>query len=53
MVYPNATHAFDARIPPRRYLGHFMQYDESAAQDADTRVRAFLHQELGNQADNS
>lgn len=47
VTYPGATHAFDANEPPRTYLGHFMEYDEAAARDADQRVRAFLKNELG------
>jgi dienelactone hydrolase len=46
VVYPGATHAFDAVAPSRRYLGHFMEYDEAAAKDAEVRLRAFLHDTL-------
>ena len=51
VVYPNATHGFDYRIPPQRYLGHSTQYDESVSRDAETRVRAFLRRVLGDQAE--
>jgi dienelactone hydrolase len=50
-VHPNATHAFDYRYPPLRYKGHFIQRDEAAARDAEARVRAFLEQVLGEQAE--
>lgn len=49
VIYPDATHGFDYHLPPGRYLGHFMQYDEFAARDAETRVRTFLRQKLGDQ----
>jgi|tagenome__1003787_1003787.scaffolds.fasta_scaffold20897282_3 dienelactone hydrolase len=51
VVYPNAVHAFDVRSPPHYYLGHFEQFDEDATRDAETRVRAFLRQELGDQTE--
>ena len=34
--YLDATHAFDYRFPPTRYMGHFIQYDE-VARDAELR----------------
>ena len=46
MIYPGATHAFDAPEPSRIYLGHFMEYDPKAAGDAEMRVRAFLQSTL-------
>jgi dienelactone hydrolase len=49
IVYPDATHAFDFKLPTRRNLGHFEQYNEEAARDAEIRVRAFLRQQLGDQ----
>ena len=45
-VYPGATHAFNLPYPPRRYLGHRLQYDPAAAADAWQRVRGFLHSTL-------
>jgi dienelactone hydrolase len=51
VVYPNATHAFDSDQPPHRYLGHAMRYDAGATEDASQRVRAFLRDKLGDQAD--
>ena len=46
IVYPDATHAFDAAEPARTHLGHFMEYDATAARDADVKVRAFLEMTL-------
>jgi dienelactone hydrolase len=46
VVYPGATHAFDFPVPSRRYLGHFMEYDQAAARDAERRTREFLHDNL-------
>jgi dienelactone hydrolase len=46
VVYPGATHAFDFPVPSRRYLGHFMEYDQAAAQDAERRMREFLYDKL-------
>jgi dienelactone hydrolase len=51
VVYPDATHAFDYRFPPTRYMGHFIQYDEVAARDAETQVRVFLRRVLGDQVE--
>jgi dienelactone hydrolase len=43
-VYPGAYHGFDVRLlqPGVRYLGHWLEYNEPAAKDAEERVRAFL-----------
>ena len=49
VVYPRATHAFDSNeygFGARQYLGHLMQYNASAAADAQQRVRAFLREQL-------
>jgi len=43
VVYPTATHAFDAPEPSHRYLGHFIEHDAEAAQDAEIQMRTFLH----------
>ena len=52
VVYPDATHAFDFRLPPRRHLlGHLLQYDEAATRDAEAQVRAFLRRTLGEHAE--
>ena len=51
VVYPGATHAFDAPEPARHYLGHFMRYGAAATQDAQIRVRAFLRRTIGDWPD--
>jgi dienelactone hydrolase len=53
-VYPGAYHAFDvAQLKPgMRALGHWVEYDEAAAKDAEQKVRAFLAANLaGTSAD--
>ena len=43
VVYPGATHAFNIPFEkPAELLGHHMEYNEKAAQDAQQRVDAFL-----------
>lgn len=48
-VYPGAYHAFDVAEfkPGVRSLGHWLEYDEPAARDAEQKVRAFLAANLG------
>jgi dienelactone hydrolase len=48
-VYPGAYHAFDvAQFQPGvRFLGHWLEYNELAAKDAEGKVRAFLAANLG------
>jgi dienelactone hydrolase len=46
VVYPRATHAFNAPAPPREYLGHHLEYDAEATADAWAQVRSFLHESL-------
>jgi dienelactone hydrolase len=48
VVYPNAYHAFDiAELQPgRRYMGHWLEYDDSATKDALTQTRRFLDEHL-------
>lgn len=43
-VYPGAYHAFDVRLLRSgiRCLGHWLEYNEPAAKDAEERVRVFL-----------
>jgi len=43
-VYPGAHHAFDIAVlkPGRRALGHWVEYNELAAKDAEEKTRAFL-----------
>ena len=52
-VYPGVHHAFDvAQLRPgiRNPLGHWLEYDEPAAQDAEQKVRAFLARNLARAA---
>jgi dienelactone hydrolase len=48
-VYPGAYHGFDVRPlqPGIRYLGHWLEYNEPAAKDAEEKVPAFLAAHLG------
>src|SRR6516165_9024538 len=48
-VYPGAHHSFDvAELKPGiRSLGHWLEYNEPAAKDAEQKVRAFLAANLG------
>jgi dienelactone hydrolase len=48
-VYPGATHAFDVAQfrPAVNLLGHLCEFNESAARDADDKLRAFLASHLG------
>jgi dienelactone hydrolase len=43
-VYPDAHHAFDIDVlkPGRSVLGHWVEYNELAAKDAEEKTRAFL-----------
>ena len=43
-VYPDAHHAFDVAVlqPGRRAFGHWLEYNEPAAKDAEEKTRAFL-----------
>ncbi len=47
IVYPGATHAFNAPGPPRQYMGHHFVHDPQATADAWKRVRNFLQTTLG------
>ena len=52
-VYPGVHHAFDvAQLQPgiRNPLGHWLEYDKPAAQDAEQKVRAFLARHLARAA---
>ncbi|HWK95906.1 MAG TPA: dienelactone hydrolase family protein [Pseudolabrys sp.] len=40
--YPKATHSFDVRIEPQRYLGKLIGYDREATMDSRTRMLAFF-----------
>jgi dienelactone hydrolase len=48
-VYPGAYHAFDVAEfkPGVRFLGHWLEYNEPAARDAEQKLRAFLAANLG------
>ena len=48
-VYPGVHHAFDvAQLKPgMRVLGHWVEYNEPAARDAEQKLRAFLTANLG------
>jgi dienelactone hydrolase len=48
-VYPGAYHAFDvAQFQPGiGFLGHWLEYNEAAAKDAEQKLRAFLAANLG------
>jgi dienelactone hydrolase len=41
-VYPNAYHVFDIDKPPRRYLGHVLEYDAAATADARHQIQEFF-----------
>jgi dienelactone hydrolase len=49
-VYPGAYHAFDVAELKHgvRSLGHWLEYNEPAAADAEEKLRAFLAAHLGN-----
>jgi len=51
-VYPGAYHAFDVvqLQPGTRFLGHWLEYNEPGARDAEQKVRAFLAAHLGSTA---
>lgn len=47
VIYPGATHAFDAVRTTVHILGFVLQYDPSAAADAQDKVHKFLRNTLG------
>jgi dienelactone hydrolase len=51
-VYPGAHHAFDVvkLKPGTRSLGHWLEYNEPAAKDAEEKTRAFLAANLDSAA---
>jgi dienelactone hydrolase len=51
-VYPGAHHGFNFAIlqPGRSSLGHWLEYNEPAARDAEAKVQAFLAAHLGTAA---
>lgn len=40
--YPNAAHSFDVGIPPQRYIGKLVGFDEAAAADSREKMLAFF-----------
>jgi dienelactone hydrolase len=48
-VYREAYHGFDVRLlqPGIRYLGHWLEYNEAAAKNAEEKTCAFLAANLG------
>jgi dienelactone hydrolase len=51
-IYPGAHHGFDVPLlqPGVRYRGHWLEYDEPAAKDAEEKTRAFLATHLAGTA---
>jgi dienelactone hydrolase len=49
IVYPDTYHSFLASADRfgTRFMGHWLQYNEPAAEDASNRVRAFFERTLG------
>jgi dienelactone hydrolase len=49
IVYPDATHAFDAPqlAAPVQYLGHRLQFNQAAADQASEALRDFLGETIG------
>jgi dienelactone hydrolase len=48
-VYPGAFHAFDAATvkTPREFLGHHLEFDQSAADQSAVALRKFLDATIG------
>ena len=48
VIYPSARHAFDVEWfqPAREVRGHWFEYNRSASDDAQERVRSFLGKTL-------
>ena len=46
VVYPGAYHVFDVPAAPRRYFGHWLEYNAAAADAAREEVRRFLGEHL-------
>jgi len=48
VIIPGAFHGFDHPwfLPGHRYLGHWLEYDQAATEQAATAVRAFLQNRL-------
>jgi dienelactone hydrolase len=52
IVYPGAYHAFDAPVleRPIEFLGHHLEYNKLAADQATDALREFLHENIGEKA---
>lgn len=50
VVYADTHHSFldSERRAGRRFMGHWLEYNETAAEDASKRVRQFFERTLGN-----
>ena len=49
MVYENAAHSYDLRIPMQRYLGNLVGYNPKAAADTRTQMLAFFQRQQADQ----
>jgi dienelactone hydrolase len=49
IVYPDAYHGFDAFEPGKKFLGHWLEYNKSAADHAAKDLRKFLDDQIGDQ----
>jgi hypothetical protein len=47
VVYPNAHHGFDGRLPPHSFGGHTVGRDASAADASVATAQIFLAARLG------
>jgi len=47
VVYPDARHAFNLPLPPRRHYGYHLEYDEAADRAARKEAAALLRQAFG------
>lgn len=47
VVYPDAQHAFNLPLPPRRHYGYHLAYDAAADRAAWSEARALLRQAFG------
>lgn len=49
VVYPDTYHSFldSERRAGRRFMGHWLEYNEASAEDASGRVRGFFERTLG------
>jgi dienelactone hydrolase len=53
IVYPGAAHAFDAPQlgTPVQFLGHHLEFSQSATDQATDAMREFLHEKIGENPD--